>query len=275
MMLPHVNYDQIATEYDQRYTASNRQDRGKALLALTQQLKVQRALEAACGTGHWLALLQAHVPMVVGLDLSRGMLAHARRRNASLWLTRGTAVCLPFRNNSFDLVYCVDAIHHFEAARAYIAEAHRVLRPRGVLAIVGSDPHCHQKDAWYGYEFFHEVYEMDLMRYPAHSTLIHWMDTEGFTGIASQEVEYVNNTKMGRAVLADPSLKKNACSQLALLSEEAYQAGVQQITSALEEAEAHNETLCFRSVWTVHMIVGYKGKVSSHGTTQPRAAADS
>ena len=69
-------------------------------------------------------------------------------------------------------------------------------------------------------------------------------------------MEHIVDPKYGRAVLDDPFLKKHATSQLALLSDEAYAAGLRRIKAAL--AEADND-LCFPVEIISEMIVGQRG----------------
>ena len=85
-----------------------------------------------------------------------------------------------------------------------------------------------------------------------------WMCTQGFQKVSSETVERILNTHKGRNVLNDPFLKHNATSQLALLSNEQYQAGMQKIRLALEQAEVREEAISFRSEIPVKMIFGYK-----------------
>src|SRR5258706_14839606 len=158
-----LNYDKIANEYNQRYPSSQQWERGQALLKLTRQLKAKSILEVGSGTGYWLNLLSQVTPSVFGMDFSFGMLQQSKMSYAFLKLARGTARELPYQNESFDLVYCVDAIHHFVDHHAFIAEAFRLLKPAGALAIVGHDPHSGEGN-WYNYEYFDCVYGNDLKR---------------------------------------------------------------------------------------------------------------
>jgi ubiquinone/menaquinone biosynthesis C-methylase UbiE len=60
----------------------------------------------------------------------------------------------------------VNAIHHFERLDLFIAEARRLLRPGGTLAVIGMDPH-HGRDHWCVYDYFPEAKVTDLARYPS------------------------------------------------------------------------------------------------------------
>jgi SAM-dependent methyltransferase len=261
-----VDYDRIAPTYNQRFSDDDRQPAGdsrsgtaQALLGLVRDLeaargRAPRVLEVGCGTGKWLADLQATGSSLFGLDRSMGMLRQGQRRAPPLDLVRGRAEQLPFPAASFDLVYCVNAIHHFDRPRAFIAEACRLLRPGGRLAVIGMDPHG-RREKWYVYRYFEGVYETDLRRFPSWADVAGWMSAEGLA-VECRVVDRIWSPKRGRAVLDDPFIRQESCSQLALLSRAAYQAGLRRIETALDEAEAAGETLVFPVDTPLAMIGG-------------------
>lgn len=162
---------------------------------------------------------------------------------------------MPFPVAAFNLVFCVNALHHFSDPKGFVGEAHRSLRPGGVLAVVGSDPHDGH-DAWYVYDYFAGTLHTDLLRFPPSDDIKGWMMATGFADVERHWVERIVDSKLGRDVLNDPFLKKDACSQLALLSDEAYAAGLQGIEEALKEAEAAGETLVFPVDIHIGAIIG-------------------
>lgn len=253
-----VDYDQLAPSYDQRYAASALTGVLAALQGLVEDVEASRILEVGCGTGRWLADLDPSRLHRCGLDSSSGMLKEARKRNDGLALVQGRAEETPFSNEGFDLVFCVNAIHHFDDARAFVREAHRLLEPGGALAVIGSDPHG-RREKWYVYDFFEGTYDTDLRRFPSWDTLGGWMAASSFRQIAWQVAEQIVDHKIGRAVLEDPFLQKHACSQLALLTDEAYTAGIRRIEAALAGAGAAGETLTFPTDILLGMMVGKKG----------------
>ncbi|HOU14979.1 MAG TPA: class I SAM-dependent methyltransferase [Anaerolineae bacterium] len=253
----HVNYDALAPTYNQRFEKDkDRPETARALLELADSLNAQRILEVGCGTGRWLAEMRTLTEHSYGLDPSRGMLAQARRRNTQLRFTRGRGEYLPFRDGTFDLVYCVNAIHHMDGQQMFIQEARRVLRAGGALVVIGMDPHG-QRDTWYVYDYFAGVYEADLARFPSWETVLDWMRAAGFQHVERRPVERIIDNKTSATVLGDPFLQKNASSQLALLSDAEYAAGVQRIKAAIAEAEAAGKTLIFPTGLIMDMVWGY------------------
>jgi SAM-dependent methyltransferase len=255
----HVDYDRIAPTYDRRYEGDGMSGTAVALLALAAELGAQQVLEVGCGTGRWLAELHSVSDHLYGLDLSAGMLAEARGRDARLHLVRGRASQLPFLAVSFDLVYCVNALHHFHRQRAFVSQARRLLRPGGALAVVGMDPHGH-REHYYIYRYFEGVYETDLDRFPSWDTIIDWMGEAGFEQVESRLAARIVDPKVGRDVLDDPFLHKDATSQLALLSDAAYAAGLGGMQAAIDAAEAAGEQLLFPVDIPIGMLIGRVGR---------------
>jgi SAM-dependent methyltransferase len=260
MMAPEtdkrVNYDQIAPTYDKRYVADELSNTAKALLALAESISAERVLEVGCGTAHWLAHLDTIADQLHGLDFSPGMLGQAQQREQALRLVHGRAGQLPYAGTYFDLVYCVNAIHHFQQKASYVSEARRLLRPGGALAIIGMDPKT-SGDEWYIYDYFEGTLETDLARFPSWGTVMDWMLKAGFEWIELRPVERIFELTVGRAILDNPFLQKDSCSQLALLSEREYATGLQRIETALAAAEAAGETITFPSEITLEMLIGW------------------
>jgi SAM-dependent methyltransferase len=190
-----------------------------------------------------------------GLDLSRGMLKQAQRKGRQLYLIQGRAGQLPFPPATFDLIYCVNALHHFEAQRDFVFEARRLLRFGGALAVVGMDPRGRQ-DRYYIYRYFEGTYRTDLERFPSWGTVLDWMALAGFERVSWRLVERILDDKVGATVLADPFLEKDATSQLALLPDEVYAQGLQRIRAALRKAETAEQSLVFPVDIPVGMVVG-------------------
>ena len=250
MSAAQVDYDSIAGIYDRRFSKSEPDNTLESLASLCLETDARRVLEVGCGTAHWLNGLQAWPHNAAdslelhGMDLSSGMLAIAQGKGQDVQLARGRAGYLPYRSDTFDLVYCVNAIHHFSAPRRFIFEARRTLTPGGKLAVIGSDPHRRFND-WYIYTYFPGTYERDLERFPSWDEIRGWMAAAGFSQMRLELVRVIHDPQKDAAVLNDPYLQKNATSQLALLSQQDYEEGLASIRAALAEAQAQDRELVF------------------------------
>jgi SAM-dependent methyltransferase len=126
------------------YATSPAHARGASLQCVVDLVQPQHrwhVLDVATGAGHMAAALAPHVASVVAADLTPEMLAEVGKLAAARGLenivtVRADAGALPFAAESFDLVTCRIAAHHFADPRAFAAETHRVLQRGGRLALV-------------------------------------------------------------------------------------------------------------------------------------------
>jgi SAM-dependent methyltransferase len=254
--MKRVNYNEVARVYDQRYSTNRLVGIEDCLQTWAHQTKAHRVLEVGCGTGHWLTTL-SECAFCCGLDYSAGMLAKARLKDGNLPLVQGTAVQLPFDSHAFDLVFCINAIHHFPSPADFIQEAHHILKQGGLLAIVGMDPQT-EPDRWYLYDYFPGTHETDRERYPSGEMLQRWMKEAGFQTSERQPAGHIDHDFVGREVLDDPVLQKNGTSQLALLTDDAFQAGMAHIKSAVQLAESYKEQIIFPNHIALPAVVGHR-----------------
>jgi SAM-dependent methyltransferase len=92
-------------------------------------------LDVACGTGLVVQLAAARGASAHGIDISPGLLAVAARRCPDADLVVGDMQLLPFANDSFDAVTGINAFQFAADPVAAIAEAARVCRPGGRIAV--------------------------------------------------------------------------------------------------------------------------------------------
>jgi len=115
----------------------------RMLELLLERLPVRSMLDAGCGDGRYLAALaSAEVvpPRLVGADISDRMLATARATAEAYGASvtdyvRANLESLPLRDESFDLVLCVQVIEHLLDPLSGVRELARVLRRGGVLLL--------------------------------------------------------------------------------------------------------------------------------------------
>jgi SAM-dependent methyltransferase len=96
-------------------------------------------LEVSCGRGGGLAHLVETWPVPVsatGLDFSRNALVACRERYGAmdnLTFVHGSALALPFPDQSFDVVINVEASNDYGDYEGFFREVRRVLRPSGTF----------------------------------------------------------------------------------------------------------------------------------------------
>jgi len=91
------------------------------------------ALDVATGNGQAAVDLAAHFDCVLASDISSNQLKH-RAPHPRVQYLRHRAECQPLRSGTADLLAVAQSAHWFDFPPFY-AEARRVLRPRGVVAL--------------------------------------------------------------------------------------------------------------------------------------------
>ena len=136
-------YDRWAAKYDLDKRESQAHDADVLARPLIEKLAPAPdglVLDVATGTGRLPAALlnePAFTGRIIALDISREMLVRAAEKLTSFGerviLMRQSALSLPFPDNSFDAVSCMEALELMPNMQDPLAELARVLRPGGVL----------------------------------------------------------------------------------------------------------------------------------------------
>ncbi|MFO0928782.1 MAG: methyltransferase domain-containing protein [Gemmataceae bacterium] len=101
-----------------------------------------RLLDVGCGLGGTIASLNEHFDRLdmTGVNIDGRQLVRARRAvqpraDNRIQFVEADACALPFADSSFDVVLAVECVFHFPSRARFLAEAQRVLKPGGRLAL--------------------------------------------------------------------------------------------------------------------------------------------
>ncbi len=104
--------------------------------------KESSALDVGCGTGSLAKLVAPGIGSYAGVDISQDSVEQASKRVPDGKFSAYDGVTLPFENDSFDFVFTSCVMHHVpvENWRDFTVEMNRVVRPRGLVAVVEHNP---------------------------------------------------------------------------------------------------------------------------------------
>lgn len=143
-----AHFDQIAEQYNAQWSPHvwdlllNRKV-GFMAEALPEPPTAGVGLDLGCGLGLQTAEMRRRGYDVIGLDPSVGLLAVGQQRLGPSPVISGSALELPFADESLDFVYAIGVLHHLpgrEGQRTALQEIVRVLRPGGRLLVHESNP---------------------------------------------------------------------------------------------------------------------------------------
>jgi SAM-dependent methyltransferase len=130
----HAGWQKAAAHYQATFVAATREF-AEALLDAAGVGPATSVLDLCCGAGLLAGAAADRGATASGLDFSPAMLAVARAAHPGLRLAEGDAEAIPFPDGSFDAVVSSFGIHHVPRPERALAEALRVLRPGGRLAV--------------------------------------------------------------------------------------------------------------------------------------------
>ena len=126
-----LNYERISKEYYQhREPLAELQAISNCCELLIQNniYEMDAVLDVGCGAGY--ILDRVHALGKVGLDIS---LEQLKRVDKYVIRVRANAEEMPFEDNMFNAVICVDVFEHVRDEKALARELYRVIKPKGLL----------------------------------------------------------------------------------------------------------------------------------------------
>jgi len=137
------NSRQRFDEFARSYVTSKTHARGvelDLLVKITQPRTDWVALDVATGGGHTALKFAPHVAQMIATDIAPKMLKTAQAFVAeskvkNIIFSLADAHNLSFGEETFDLVVCRIAPHHFSDCPRFVQESSRVLKPGGMLLV--------------------------------------------------------------------------------------------------------------------------------------------
>jgi ubiquinone/menaquinone biosynthesis C-methylase UbiE len=221
-----LDYDELAAEY-----AEHRRVHPGILRYLIKEGNIESTtsvLEVGCGTGNYIgAIAGATGASCFGVDPSSEMLRVARTKTNDVSFSRAAGEKLEHGNACFDVVFCVDVIHHVDSLEEFVHQAYRVVKPGGKLLIATNSAADIRRRVPLA-RYFPDTVKHELHRYPRVSRLRKLMSSTGFMKTQTARVEFSYElTDIG-------PYRDKAFSCLHLISEQALQQGLARMASDLK-----------------------------------------
>ena len=131
--------------YDSQLSSFHRAFEGelRGLIASLPLEPGMRVMDLACGDGFYARCMADRAPecQITAVDLDPEYLATAKARSSSKGLeyVRASFDHLPFREGSFDLVWCAQSLYSLPDPVVALQHMARVLKPGGVVAVLEND----------------------------------------------------------------------------------------------------------------------------------------
>jgi len=174
--------------YGRGHILENVQDVAAALERISLP-KVARALDVATGAGHTGVFVASLGHEVTVTDVAQPMLDRAQelaaQRGVRIQARQHPAENLPYPDNSFDLVTCRVAAHHFSSPEKFVAEASRVLARSGYFLLIDGTVEDGQAEAerW--------MHDIEKLRDPSHHRFLTPQQWSGLCEKSGLTVEHV------------------------------------------------------------------------------------
>lgn len=107
------------------------------ILSIFFERKIKKLLDIGCGDGEFSKIAKEKLSLkeVFGIDISQKAVLEAKKKTVNAICLNVDEEKLPFKNSSFDGIYCGELIEHIINTDNLLAEIYRVLEPGGVFIL--------------------------------------------------------------------------------------------------------------------------------------------
>ncbi len=131
-------YDSIAEDWEEKINKPETDKRLKVVYKILFDgipLKGKKFLDVGCGLGFFASRAGELGAKVYGIDIGEKLVKKSKQRYPDGKFSVASAVELPYRDNTFDLVLCTEVIEHVNNQNKVISEIFRVLKKDGYLVL--------------------------------------------------------------------------------------------------------------------------------------------
>jgi SAM-dependent methyltransferase len=182
----------------------------------------RRVLDFGCGTGNYLARLSARFECeLLGLEPSEAMRERARAKNPGLRIEEGDHGRIPFEDDSLDLVYMTDVIHHVSDLDLLFESLFLELKDGGLVCIA-TESWSQIEARWYN-AYFPSLAGNEKARYPELEAIERRAEAAGLSCVAVDIAENTGPHRIDGAFIRMAEEKNY--SMFRLLGEGEFEAG--------------------------------------------------
>jgi ubiquinone/menaquinone biosynthesis C-methylase UbiE len=127
------------------------------------ELENKKLLDIGCGDGTDLAYFAQKNAVIYGLDPSAEFISKAKDQNPTGHFVEAKGECMPFEDNSFDIVISKWALQTSPDVKQILIEAARVLKPGGTLLFLSKHPWIQQMQKMRDYGDNADYYERKVV----------------------------------------------------------------------------------------------------------------
>jgi ubiquinone/menaquinone biosynthesis C-methylase UbiE len=131
------HYDNIATVYDTQYA----EEQDAKIKAVLDEINLQPnniILDIGCGTGTLFKHIKNSAKLLIGLDISLGLLKKAKtqaKQYHSINVIRAEADHTPFKNKTFHTIFAVTLLQNVPNPAATLREIKRISKDNATIAV--------------------------------------------------------------------------------------------------------------------------------------------